>query len=268
MSGLLRRAANERFRWSEAIRRSAVVAPRGRFLARELARRPGTAAYRLRDSGLAVHVRHATGDVAGLQEIFLDGNYDPPPAVSAALAALARDHPLRVVDLGANIGLFPLSVYARFASARVVSFEPDPDNARVLELTRRAYAGAWELVEACAGASSRRVAFHAGRHMESRVADAGDPGAVVVDMVDVFEHLRRGVDWLKMDVEGGEWEILGDPRFAAAQIPVVALEYHPFGCPAPDARAQVTRLLTDAGYAIEPYVERSPGLGELWALRC
>jgi FkbM family methyltransferase len=268
MSGLVRAVANERFRWSEAIRRSAVVAPRGRFLLRELARRPGTAAYRLRGSGLPVHVRHDTGDIAGLQEIFLNGNYDPPPRVAAALEALARDHPLRIVDLGANIGLFGLSVFARFDAATVLAFEPDPDNARVLELTRRANARAtdWTLVEACVGAQPRTVAFQAGLHMESRVADDGDPGAMQIEMIDVFDHLGA-TDWLKMDVEGGEWEILADPRFAGLAIPVLALEYHPYGCPAADATAEILRLLEDAGYTIEPYVERSPGLGELWALR-
>ena len=265
----MRTLANERFRWSEAIRRSAVVAPRGRFLLRELTRRPGTAAYRLRDSGLAVHVRHDTGDIAGLQEIFLNGNYDPPPRVASALAAIAHDHPLRIVDLGANIGLFPLSVFARFAGVSVLSFEPDPDNARVLELTRRANAraGGWELVEACVGAAPRKVAFHAGLHMESHVAGAADPDAMQIEMVDVFDHLA-GTDWLKMDIEGGEWEILCDPRFAALEIPVVALEYHPAGCPSADAGAKVLALLEDAGYTVQPYVERSPGLGELWALRC
>jgi FkbM family methyltransferase len=268
VSGLVRRVANERYRWSEAIRRSAVVRGRGRFVWREIRRRPGTARYPLRGSGQPVHVRHDTGDVAGLREIFLNGNYDPPPRVAAALERLARQRPLRIADLGANIGLFGLSVYARFDAARVVAFEPDADNARVLELTRRASAHAadWELVAACVGASARRVAFRGGLHMESRVAEDGDPDAEQVQMIDVLPRLQ-GIDWLKMDVEGGEWEILADPRFAALEIPVIALEYHPFGCPAADARAEVVRLLGSAGYEIEPYVERSPGLGELWALR-
>jgi len=269
LAGRLKRAAaDERYRWSEAIARSAVVGDRGRFVARELLRRDGVARYALRGSQLLVHVRHDTGDIAGLREIFLNGNYDPPPAVAAVLEQRARERPLRIADLGANIGLFPLSVLARYGRAQVVSYEPDPANARVLDLTRRANGlqDSWELVEACAGASSRRVAFRTGLHMESRVAEPGDEGAVELEMVDVFGHLE-GLDWLKMDIEGGEWEILADARFAALEIPVIALEYHPLGCPAPDAKAEIARLLDAAGYRIEPYAERSPGLGELWALR-
>jgi len=265
---LLRAAANERYRWSEAIHRSAVVGSRRRFLWRELRRQPGTACYRLRDSGQLVNVRHGTGDIAGLQEIFINGNYDLPAPVATALEGLAKKGPLSIVDLGANIGLFPLTAYARFGRVRVVSFEPDPDNARVLDLTRRANdrEADWELVQACAGASSRRVRFRAGLHMESRVVEDGDRDAAELQMIDVFPRLT-GVDWLKMDVEGGEWEILGDPRFAALEIPVIALEYHSFGCPAPDPQAEIARVLTAAGYRILPYEERSPGLGELWALR-
>ncbi|MGI8728499.1 MAG: FkbM family methyltransferase [Solirubrobacteraceae bacterium] len=266
-SSLLRLVANERYRWREAIRRSAAVTARARFVWRELARRPGAARYCLRRSGLLAHVRHGTGDVAGLSEIFLNGNYDPPAPVADVLAERASRRELRVVDLGANIGLFPLTVFERFADASVVSYEPDPENARVLDLTRAANSREtdWELVRACAGARSRTVSFLGGLHMESRVAGERETGARV-PMVDVFAHLR-GIDWLKIDVEGGEWEILADPRFAALQIPVIALEYHPYGCPASDPTAEVTRLLAGAGYRIEPYVERSDGLGELWALR-
>ena len=229
-------------------------------------RAPAPARYRLRASDQLVHVRHGTGDVAGLEEIFLNGNYDPPAPVAALLERLAADHPLRAVDLGANIGLFGLALFARFPTASLVSFEADAANARVLDLTRRANGREqdWELVEGAAGAAAGEVRFRAGAHMESHVVEGDEPGTISVPRLDVFDWLA-GTDWLKIDVEGGEWEILADPRFAALAIPVLALEYHPHLCPVADPRAEITRLLTQAGYRIVPYTERAPGLGELWA---
>lgn len=238
------------------------------FARREASGEPAIARYRLRRSGLVVHVRHATGDVAGLEEIFRAGNYDPPPPIAQLLERLAADHRLRTVDLGGNIGLFGLALFARFPAARVVSFEPDAENARLLDLTRRANARErdWELVRAAAGTAAGEVRFRSGRHMESHVVEQDEPGTISVPQLDVFDWLA-GTDWLKVDIEGGEWAILADPRFAALEIPVLALEYHPHLCPTPNPGDEITRLLTRAGYRIEPCRERGPGLGELWASR-
>lgn len=252
----------------QILRRARTVRASHAFVRREQRATPDVARYRLRRSGQLVHVRHGTGDSAGLEEIFLNGNYEPPPPVAALLERLAADHPLRAADLGGNIGLFGLALFERFPAARLVSFEPDADNARVLDLTRRANGrdGDWQLVEAAAGTSAGEVRFRAGQHMESHVVAGDEPGTIAVARVDVFDWLA-GTDWLKIDVEGGEWEILADPRFAALEIPVLALEYHPHLCPAADPHAEITRLLTQAGYRIAPYTERAPGLGELWAWR-
>ena len=45
-----------------------------------------------------------------------------------------------------------------------------------------------------------------------------------------------------MDIEGGEWEILGDPRFEELGLTALALEYHPDQAPGADPRALRSRL--------------------------
>jgi len=265
---MLSRVRPEIFRWRQALRRSAAVRPRARFAWREITRRAGLERYDLRCCGLALHVRHGTGDVAGVEEVFVHGNYDPPAPVAALLARLAAERPLKAVDVGANIGLFCLALFARFPDAHVVCFEPDSSNAAILERTRQANGrqATWQLVEACAGAKAAAVAFRGGEYMESRIALAGEAGTVTVQQVDVFEHLHA-IDWLKIDAEGAEWAIVSDPRFAALEIPVISLEYHPLLCPSENPTATIVRLLGDAGYRITPHVERQAGLGELWAWR-
>ena len=44
-------------------------------------------------------------------------------------------------------------------------------------------------------------------------------------------------DLVKIDIEGGEWPILTDPRFAQLPTPALVIEYHPAGCPGPDPQA-------------------------------
>jgi len=70
-----------------------------------------------------------------------------------------------------------------------------------------------------------------------------------------------------MDIEGGEWAILSDERFAAAPPRCLVMEYHPEGCPGADPPAAVREFLEGAGLTVGE-VGRSPhGAGMVWAWR-
>ena len=255
-----------------------LVATPARFIAREavfypmravpglLDRVPNRATYTLRAGGRRVTIRHGTPDVYLLHEALGREAYIPPRAAADALLAVGR--PLRVVDLGANIGLFEIALAPHAPVARVVAYEPDPDN---LELLRRNVAGgggaAWRIVEACAAGTDGQVPFLAGRFAESRVPEAGAEGpTVTVAARDVFPDLAEA-DLVKIDIEGGEWEILGDPRLAATPARALVLEYHRWRCPTREPREAALSALRDAGYATGAPREEAPGFGVVWAWR-
>lgn len=255
-------------RWRRIVRVAGTVREYPIFLWREVNRRLVMGRYHLRGSDLVVHVRHDTPDLGGLFEVFVQRNHDPPGEILAMLARDAHDHPLRVVDLGGNIGLFALRVLQQFPDARMTSFEPDPANARVLALTAAANGAQeqWQLVTACAGATPSLVRFLAGHYLESQILAHDDSRGQLMPKIDIFPYLT-GIDWLKIDIEGGEWELLADPRFAQLEVPVLWLEYHRHLCPGQAPRALAAEALTRAGYHIAPFVERAADLGELWAWR-
>ena len=238
--------------------------PAPRFVINELLGRSTLAPYRLRGSDIQILIRHGTWDVWAFNEIFELGLYDPPRRVESWLRA--RPRPIRVVDLGANIGLYGAMVRAREPGASVVGFEPDPENThihrRCIQLNDAA--DRWQLVPAAAARENGSVAFAAEGDITSHVAPSGDATATItVPARDVFEFLE-GVDVLKMDIEGGEWELLEDPRFGDAAA--VVMEYHPHLCPADDPHAEVERLLNAAGYTATEVIYQAPdGHGMLWA---
>jgi hypothetical protein len=83
----------------------------------------------------------------------------------------------------------------------------------------------------------------------------------------VLPQLER-TDLLKADVEGGEWDVLGDPRLHSSALKAIVLEYHPEGSDRPDPRQDVERLLGEAGFAAtERLFHRPDGVGMLWAWR-
>ena len=234
-----------------------------RFTRNELRRGPTTATYHLRRSSIAITIRHQTPDVLVLDEIFSQREYEFPRPVERALEAAGR--PLAVADLGANIGLFGAWVLSRFPDARIVAFEPDPANAAVHARTIEANGRptSWILVKGFAAGAPGTAHFRSGAFATSGAAREGQ-ASIEVRAVDVFQYLAE-IDFLKIDIEGGEWQILADPRFAQLRARAIALEYHRDGCPQPDARQAAEQALAAARYEIAPGPEK-PGFGAglLW----
>ena len=241
--------------------RARCVRESGRFAARELLRSRTLGEYHARSSGLPLLIRHRSADVVTLGEVFHRPDYEPPPHVAACLDGLGPA--LRILDLGANVGLFGVFAAGRWPQASVTAVEPDPANLAVLRrCSERSGRGeAWRLVEGAAAAHDGSVAFEAGGESLSRIA----PGAgASVRAIDVLPWLD-GIDLLKMDIEGGEWAILDDPRFQAAAPAVTVLEYHPHLCPHLDPRAAVEAVFARAGRRIDTIFARADGHGMLWA---
>lgn len=235
-----------------------------RFVWRELSASGRLARYVLRRSGRPVWIRHNTPDTLVLDEIFYSGHYRLPEHVSLFLDGLGQ--PPRIVDLGANIGLFGVWVLDRFPGAEITAFEPDPRNA---EVTRRCIdangaADRWRLLEAAASNRDGRTSFLAGEFSRSRVEP--ESGGIEVEMTDVFPFLERA-DLVKIDIEGGEWALLGDPRFRELEAPVLVVEYHADQAPTEDPRGAALAAVRQAGYKAEVVEEFGPGQGVLWAWR-
>jgi hypothetical protein len=70
---------------------------------------------------------------------------------------------------------------------------------------------------------------------------------------------------VKLDIEGSEWPILADSRFAELPARAAVLEYHPHMAPEPDAQAAARRLLESAGFATELIFHDPEGHGMMWA---
>jgi len=257
-----------------------------RFLLNELRDRPADRHYRLRDSGLIAQVRHPLLDMWALEEIFRFHAYRPPPRAARAIRSLGPRP--RVVDLGGHVGYFGLYLRGLVPGARVVSFEPDPDNVKRLRrcVAANALGERWEVVEACAMTADGEVQFASDFHLSRVVAGGGEGneemhdriGAAFpflretallagqerrVESLDVFPYLAEA-DFVKMDIEGSEWAILADPRLAGLRARVIVLEYHPVYAPVADPEAEVGRMLRAAGYEVGD-AERGHDAGLLWA---
>jgi FkbM family methyltransferase len=228
------------------------------FAFHQLLRTTSARRYTLRQSPLKVILRHGSTDIAALTEVFVRDEYEPPALIAAFLASR---RPVRVLDLGAHIGTFALWILSRYPDAHVVSVEPDATNAAVLRacIAANNRATHWTAVEAAAHTSDGSVAFRGGLGTASHV----DPTASDGDRVPAVDALAlmEGFDLVKMDIEGGEWALLADPRLKQAPVSVIVLEYHG------RSGEEAADLLRAAGFTTGSQRNKGPAIGLLWAWR-
>lgn len=241
--------------------RARTVRPAVAFALRYSLRSSATVVYSLRANGLRVALRHGTGDVVTLGEVFHEHDYEPHGEVADSLTGVQR-----IVDLGANIGLFGAFAAARWPGARIVAYEPDPANADVhaRTISLNDLQGRWKLVRAAAGVEDGSARFVAGDIALSRLAGDEEQHTIEVDVRDVLSELE-GADLVKMDIEGGEWAILRDPRFIRSPPRALVFEYHPRFCGQDDPRAAAESAVAAAGLSVESIWHRADGHGMLWA---
>lgn len=148
----------------------------------------------------------------------------------------------RVVDIGAHIGSF--TVWALKQGANVLAFEPDEDNFNLLahnveynhDFNKDGIAGSYELKPFAV--KERLGVFAIDRGAEGqpntggyKVIDATEEGAVApVEAIEpdfIFEKDEK-VDYLKLDCEGSEYEILHymDEQGYLRLVEKIVMEWH------------------------------------------
>lgn len=163
------------------------------------------------------------------KEIFIDGEY------SLALRHTAYFRPTFIVDLGANVGHSVIFFKSRFPSAPIYAFEPLTIQYDRLKKNLAGVTGV-TLFKNSAGPDARLVQFVSNGVGSSSVIDhsSGNTKKHECSQIDIFEFVRGlehgGQGLLKVDIEGGEWEIFDDQRLfeLLERFGVVIIEVHEF----------------------------------------
>ena len=144
-----------------------------------------------------------------------------------------------VVDIGANIGYYTL-LFAKHVgpSGRVVAFEPDQDNFRLLSanVSLNAYANVTVVQSAVSDTDEPLELYrNESNHMDHRTYDPGEGWEAVsvpsVRLDDYFAANSRGIDLIKMDIQGGEPRALAGMTRLLTENPAIVLvtELWPYG---------------------------------------
>lgn len=191
---------------------------------------PATNELKLRNGlSFAIHPRSR-----GLHSVFLDvfhfGTYDRPPGFQIG----RRDV---VIDIGANIGFFALKASRLASEGSVYAFEPCSFHFDLLKenVRRNGAHNVTASKEAVWGSLTRLELLFSfdDEPDQTSIYNMGGSKKEVVDTVTLEEIFRRhaiqACDFLKMDCEGAEYEILfNTPDAVLGAIRRIALEWHRF----------------------------------------
>ena len=143
----------------------------------------------------------------------------------------SRENP-KIVDCGANIGLCILYWKQLYPTAQITAFEPDPKvfetlvwNCKHWELTNV------ELINKAVWSSETELPFwsegaDAGRLLED--SELNDKSSITVVTANLRDYLQGAVDFLKLDIEGAETEVLLHCADCLHRISHLFVEYHSF----------------------------------------
>jgi FkbM family methyltransferase len=171
--------------------------------------------------GRRVGVRQGTKDFYALRDTFLAQYHLPPDGIV----------PATIWDLGANIGMTMAHFAVLYPDARIAGVELDPENAALCRENILPWSERCELVQAAVWTDDGGVDYEREPGMEQgfHVVEQGDGNAKAssITLNGLLErHSWDRVDFVKMDIEGAEREVLATETDWAAAVRSIKVEVH------------------------------------------
>jgi FkbM family methyltransferase len=178
-----------------------------------------------------VRIRTGTSDALLLREAVLAGfdfrEYEVPLALQ----------PRTILDIGANTGIVSLTLRRKYPGARVIAFEPLPENFALLDYNLRNLNNVLT-VPVGLGRETTEMEYYASDdpnnlgggsfHPNSSQMDQARGKLQILSAADALSKFDiRDVDMIKIDTEGAEHDILtGFPEDVISEVSAIVGELH------------------------------------------
>jgi FkbM family methyltransferase len=152
-------------------------------------------------------------------------------------ANLPPIHPKVIYDLGANVGVSSLFFTSLYPKATIYGFEPLPENFEVCLLNYRGIANKSQVFPWAIGSKTGQATFdckndsRGGRletaHHDPNLQTTSRIQVKIISVADLIDKEALPVpDFLKIDVEGAEYDVLQGLKCYAKSVRLIFLETH------------------------------------------
>ncbi len=151
-----------------------------------------------------------------LREIFIDEIYK---------IRFDRPNPY-ILDCGANIGLSILYMKQLYPNARILAFEPDDSNFKLLKSNTEDLKDV-SVVKKAVWKENTTISFASTGTLSSKIVhDNANDQLKSMEGIRLKDYLNEPVDLLKLDIEGAEYEVIKDCKEKLSSIKNLFIEYH------------------------------------------
>jgi len=153
-----------------------------------------------------------------------------------------------IIDCGANMGLSILYFKRNYPNSTILAFEPDHKTFNILKENTAHLDGVTIKEEAVWTEDTTLEFFSEGSLAGSTVVDfAQKNNKTSVRAIDLKKYLNRKIDFLKIDIEGAENELIYDIKDHLFQVDKMFLEYHGL-VNEPQNLGEILNLLKESGF--------------------
>lgn len=176
-----------------------------------------------------------------------------------------------IIDCGANIGLSSIYFKQLYPHSNLVLFEPDIEVFKKLSKNiEKLNLSGIKLIKKAVWSSETTIEFMSEGADGGRVVQIeDDQNRYQVQTVRLRDYLNQTVDFLKLDIEGAETEVLQDCQDLLINVDHLFVEYHSFISQAQTLHI-IVNILSEAGFRIhihppitspQPFYHRNVHLG-------
>lgn len=168
-------------------------------------------------------------DLVSVEEVAFGAEYD-------FVASLPVPSNATIVDLGANIGMFAVSVFQSFPSADIFSFEASTDTFKILQKNHQLNKHLkWHIFHQAIWSSNGTVRFDnkgqsTTRRITTNTLQQNYENVQSITMSNAINNCKGKVSICKIDIEGAEEQVLLSSPKTLKFIDNLIIEIHPDSC--------------------------------------
>jgi FkbM family methyltransferase len=132
-----------------------------------------------------------------------------------------------IIDCGAHIGLSVIYLKTICPSAKIIAFEPDEENYKLLQKNIESHhLKNITAKKEAVWIENTNLNFIQDGSMASKIGTAVNPHSTSVKAIRLKEYLIEKIDFLKLDIEGAEYKVLKDIQNELHFVKNLFIEYH------------------------------------------